>query len=236
MLNALELTGRARTHVVQRDDLRAALHADALGAFLDMKADAARLGLDIAITSAFRDFEAQERIWNMKYRGERPVYDEQGQPRDHAALGPEALVEAIMCWNAVPGASRHHWGTELDLIDRAAMPAGYRVQLVPAECAVGGVFHDLHCWLDANLVRYGYFRPYRVFRGGVRPEPWHVSYAAVSVPALKALTPEVLAETIAASDMLGKDLVLSRLDSVYERYVANVDAPVPSPDPGAASR
>ena len=30
MLNDLELTGRARTHVVQRDDLRAALLAEAL--------------------------------------------------------------------------------------------------------------------------------------------------------------------------------------------------------------
>jgi hypothetical protein len=30
MLNELELTGRARTHVVQRDDLKAAIHADAL--------------------------------------------------------------------------------------------------------------------------------------------------------------------------------------------------------------
>ena len=225
MLNALELTGRVRTHVVQRDDLRAALHADALGAFLDMKADAARAGLDIAITSAFRDFDAQQRIWDMKYRGERPLYDEDGEVRDHAALDPEALVDAIMCWNAVPGASRHHWGTELDLIDRAAMPEGYRVQLVPGEYAAGGIFHDLQCWLDANLPRYGFFRPYGAFRGGVRPEPWHVSYAAVSGPALHALTPRVLAEAIAESDMLGKDLVLRRIETIFERYVMNVDAP-----------
>jgi len=225
MLNPRELTGRARTHVVQRDDLRAALHAEALGAFLDMKADAAKTGLDIAITSAFRDFDAQQRIWDMKYRGERPLYDEDGEVRDHAALDPEALVDAIMCWNAVPGASRHHWGTELDLVDRAAMPEGYRVQLVPAECAAGGVFHDLHCWLDTNLPRYGFFRPYGAFRGGVRPEPWHVSYAAVSGPALHALTPVVLAEAIAESDMLGKDLVLRRIGTIFERYVMNVDAP-----------
>ncbi len=30
MLNELELTGRAATHVVQRDDLDAAIHRDAL--------------------------------------------------------------------------------------------------------------------------------------------------------------------------------------------------------------
>jgi LAS superfamily LD-carboxypeptidase LdcB len=225
MLNVLELTGRVRTHVVQRDDLRAAIHAEALPAFLDMKADAARAGLELAPTSAFRDFDAQQRIWDMKYRGERPLYDEHGAIRDHASLQPEALVDAIMCWNAVPGASRHHWGTELDLIDRAAMPEGYQVRLVPAECAPGGVFYDLHCWLDANLERYGFFRPYGAFRGGVRPEPWHVSFAPVAAPALHALTPDVLAEAIATSGMLGKDIVLRRLRDIYERYVTNIDAP-----------
>ena len=87
MLNELELTGRARTHVVQRDDLHAAILADALEPFLDMKADAARAGIDLAITSAFRDFAAQQRIWDMKYRGERPLYDAAGQrARSRGAL------------------------------------------------------------------------------------------------------------------------------------------------------
>jgi LAS superfamily LD-carboxypeptidase LdcB len=227
MLNTLELTGRARTHVLQRDDLRAALHADALTAFLDMKADAARAGIDLAITSAFRDFAAQQRIWDAKYRGERPVYDENGCVRDQGSLSDEERVEAIMCWSAVPGASRHHWGSELDLVDHAAMPEGYRILLAPAECAPGGVFYPLHCWLDANLARYGYFRPYGTFRGGVRPEPWHVSFAAVSVPALAALTREILVEAIEGSDMLGRELVLARIAEIYDRYVANVDTPAP---------
>lgn len=225
MLNPLELTGRARTHVVQRDDLHVALHSDALHAFIDMKADGARAGLDIAITSGFRDFAAQQRIWDMKYRGERPLYDENGEALDHGTLSADAVVDAIMAWSAVPGASRHHWGTEIDLIDRAAIGEGYRVQLVPSECAPGGIFNPLHCWLDDNLARYGFFRPYGAFRGGVRPEPWHVSFAAVAGPALEALTLGVLSGAIAESDMLGKDAVLRRLPEIYERYVANVDAP-----------
>lgn len=225
MLNDLELTGRARTHVVQRDELRAAVHGDTLAAFLELRSAAARAGLDIEITSAFRDFGAQQRIWDMKYRGERPLYDPSGEVRDHASLSEDELVEAILCWSALPGASRHHWGTELDLIDRAAMPDGYRVQLLPAECEPGGVFHDLHCWLDANLAQHGFFRPYDTFRGGVRPEPWHVSFAPVSVPALQSLTREVLVSAIADSDMLGKSRVLERIDSIYARYIANVSAP-----------
>ena len=225
MLNELEVTGRARTHVVQRDDLNAAILTDALAPFLDMKADAARDGIDSAITSAFRDFAAQQRIWDLKFRGERPLYDAAGNEREHAALSDEELVDAILCWSALPGGSRHHWGTELDLIDRAAMPADYRVRLVPEECAPGGVFHGLHCWLDAHMARYGFFRPYRTFRGGVLPEPWHLSYAPASLPALQTLTPELLAGAVGASDLQGKEIVLRRLGDIYRRYVASVDAP-----------
>ena len=225
MLNELELTGRARTHVVQRDDLRAALHAEALGAFLDMKADAAREGLDITVTSAFRDFAAQQRIWDLKFRGERSLFDAGGLPIEHASLTQDELVDAILCWSALPGASRHHWGSEIDVVDAAAMPGGYRVQLVPAETEPGGVFHALHRWLDRNIARYGFFRPYRTARGGVSPEPWHLSYGSVSEPALDALTPELVARAIAGSDMLGKEEVLERLGVLYPRFVANVDRP-----------
>jgi LAS superfamily LD-carboxypeptidase LdcB len=225
MLNELELTGRARTHVIQRDDLGAAIHADALEPFLAMKADASRAGIDIAITSGFRDFEAQQRIWNLKWSGARPLYDERGNLRDHAALAPPEIVDAILCWSALPGGSRHHWGTEIDVVDRAAVPEGYRVQLLPSETAPGGVFHLLHCWLDSNLHRYGFFRPYKTYRGGVHPEDWHLSFAPVSVDALEALTPQIVATAVRESDMLGKDIVLERLDQLYSKYVANVDGP-----------
>jgi LAS superfamily LD-carboxypeptidase LdcB len=225
MLNELELTGRARTHVVQHDDLGAAMHPQAVAPFLEMKADAARAGIDIAITSGFRDFEAQERIWNLKWRGERPLYDARGEPRDHSALAPSELIEAILCWSALPGASRHHWGTEVDVVDRAAVPPEYRIRLVPSEAAPGGPFHPLHCWLDANMPRYGFFRPYRTFRGGVRPEAWHLSFATVAEPALAALTPDLLREAIAASGMLGKELLLDQIPVLHARFVANVDAP-----------
>src|SRR5687767_3733644 len=225
MLNDLELTGRTRTHVVQRDDLGAAIHPQALEAFLAMKADAESSGIDIAITSAFRDFEAQLRIWNLKWSGQRTLYDAYGNPRDHATLAPGELLEAILCWSALPGASRHHWGTEIDVIDRAAMPEGYRVQLLPSEAAPGGVFYALHCWRDANMSSYGFFRPYRTFRGGVHPEAWHLSYAAVAEDAMRALTTEIVADAVSESDMLGKEIVLERIDDLHARYVANIDPP-----------
>lgn len=225
MLNALELTGRARTHVLQRDDLGAALAHDAIEPFLAMRDAAAGEGIDIRILSAFRDFAAQQRIWDMKYRGERPLYDATGRIRDHGSLSESELLDAIICWSAVPGGSRHHWGSEIDIIDRAAVPEGYRVRLLPEEAAPGGVFQKMHRWLDRNMSRYGFFRPYHNFRGGVHPEPWHLSYAPVSTPALQALTLDVFEAAVRASDILGRELVLARVAEIHSRFVLDVDGP-----------
>ena len=225
MLNQMELTGRATTHVVRRDDLGAALQHETLPRFLAMKEAASSEGIEIQIVSAFRDFAAQQQIWDEKYLGERPLYDAQGNTREHRALDSDQLIDAIVCWSAVPGGSRHHWGTEIDIIDSAAIPDGYRVRLLPDEAQPGGVFHRLHRWLDANMNAFGFFRPYRTFRGGVHPEPWHLSYAPVSARALEALTLSAVTDAVSASSILGKGRVLARISEIYGRYIANVDLP-----------
>jgi hypothetical protein len=69
------------------------------------------------------------------------------------------------------------------------------------------------------------FRPYAKYRGGVYVEPWHLSHAAIATAALHALTEDVVAETIRASDILGKEQVLAQLPGIYRRYVANISAP-----------
>lgn len=227
MLNALELTGRARTHVCQLDELNAALHRDAVNPFLDMRAAAAHEGIDIAVASSFRDFNAQLRIWNKKFSGERTLYDAQGAPLEYASLNEAQIVEAILSWSALPGASRHHWGTEIDVIDRATLGPEGRYELLPQEAEPGGVFYRLHQWLDANIARFGFYRPYDSYRGGVNPEAWHLSYAPVSMRALQLVTLDVLREAVAGADLLGKDLVLEQLASIAQRYVFNV-APAPT--------
>lgn len=226
-MNEMELTGRARTHVVQRDDLRAALQRDTLEAFLAMREAAAQAGISLSVFSSFRDFDAQVSIWNRKYRGERPLYARDGTLRVHAQLSEEELLDAILAWSALPGASRHHWGTDLDVYDERAMPTGYRVQLLPGEYSAGGVFAALTGWLDENLERFGFFRPYDADRGGVLPEPWHLSYTPVARTAASLLTPEVVERALIGTDLLGLDLVLERLPGLYRRYVTNVAAPPP---------
>src|SRR3972149_11582459 len=110
MLNEFELTGRARTHVVQHDDLGAALHPAVVEPFLALREAAAREGIELAICSGFRDFEAQCRVWSLKVRGERPCYDARGNVRETATLGAGEMIDAILAWSALPGAGRPHWG------------------------------------------------------------------------------------------------------------------------------
>lgn len=228
-MNEFELTGRSRTHIMQLDAPRCALHRDVVAPFLALREAAAAAGIDLHPYSSYRDFDTQVLIWNRKYRGERTLYDRRGQVLDAATLSDTQKIDAILAWSALPGASRHHWGSEIDVIDKAAMPEGYDVQLLPEEFAPDGVFGKLADWLADNLAHHNFFRPYDQDRGGVSPEPWHISYAPVSSPAQAALTVEVVAQALAGVDLLGLEGVMSRLAELHRRYVANVAAPPSMP-------
>lgn len=222
-MNELELTGRARTHVKQMNDPRFAMHPEALEAFLEMKEAANKDGIRMNVFSSFRDFKAQSRIWNLKCQGKRPLYDRAGRPLHHSALNGKELVETILIWSALPGASRHHWGTDVDLVGR--VPQGYQVELLPHEYEENGIFGELNRWMSENLHRFGFFRPYREDLGGVSVEPWHVSYAPLSIPALEQLTPQLLRKTLKDSNLEMLDLVLKLLEEIHSRFVANVNPP-----------
>lgn len=226
MFNTLELTGRAATHVQLVPTFRCQLHPGVIKPLREMRQQAARAGIDLYPVSGFRDFARQAAIWNAKFRGERPVLDRTGQPLDPLVLDAPARLDALLAWSALPGASRHHWGTDFDVVDRAALPEGYDVQLVPSEYAPGGVFARLADWLDEHAERFGFFRPYATDRGGVQPEAWHLSYAPLAALALAALTPGVLADAIATAQIEGRDAILARLDDLHARFVASIDAPV----------
>jgi LAS superfamily LD-carboxypeptidase LdcB len=220
-----ELTGRARTHVVELAAPRCVLHREVVEPWQALRAAAAAAGIELVPGSSFRDFEHQRRIWNAKFRGERALLDAAGQPLDAAALDTAARVTAILHWSALPGASRHHWGTEIDVIDTAALAPGQRPALLPAEYAPGGVFARLGAWLDTHAAEYGFYRPYDIDRGGVQPEPWHLSYAPLARTAERLLTPALLAAVLAGADIDGRDAVLARLEQIHARYVRGVAEP-----------
>jgi len=228
MLNPLELTGRAATHVRDVPALKCRLHEAAVAAAFDLCESAAAVGIDLAVISSFRDFDRQVGIWNAKFRGERPLLDRQGVPLEVATLDESERIDAILLWSALPGASRHHWGTDMDVIDRAAVLPGYRPELTIAEFTGNGPFVRLNRWLAANLASHGFFRPYTTDRGGVHPEPWHLSYAPVATRALESLSVEVLADALEQSELLGLDLVMKRLPDIHRKYVMTIDRESPT--------
>ncbi|MEP1593788.1 MAG: M15 family metallopeptidase, partial [Halieaceae bacterium] len=159
------------------------LQAEAAAAFEALQSDAAAAGFELLIASSYRSFERQCLIWNGKARGERTVHDDAGTTLLLADMTRQQQMQAILRFSALPGTSRHHWGTDIDVYDAAAMPPGYNVQLTPAEVAAGGMFDDLHCWLDQRMAAgesRGFYRPYATDTGGVSPERWHLSYAPLA--------------------------------------------------------
>jgi LAS superfamily LD-carboxypeptidase LdcB len=224
-VNVDELTGQARTHISAVSDPACLVHAHVVTPFLNLRRAALADGLDVVPMSSFRDFARQLAIWNGKFSGERPMYDASGALLDAAALTPAERIDAILLWSALPGASRHHWGTDLDLVDAQAQASGYEVKLTPAEFAPGGPFARLGSWLGLHAARFGFFRPFQGIRSGVQPEPWHFSFAPVAEQARRSLSPQVLHAAIEGAPLLGKETVLARLEELHARYVARIDLP-----------
>jgi LAS superfamily LD-carboxypeptidase LdcB len=221
------LTGRRRDHLLEIAAPPCALHKEAVAPFLAMRAAASADGIELVAFSSFRDFDRQLAIWNGKFRGDRPIQDRAGRPIDHLAMSPAERVEAILWWSAMPGASRHHWGTDFDVLDESAMSEGYKLQVAPAEYVAGGVFQRLTTWLDTHMHAFGFFRPYATDRGGVRPEPWHLSYAPVATRAQSAFTVQTLRGVLTNCAIEGRNEVLAVLDRYFQSHVANVD---PAPE------
>lgn len=229
MSEARAACGRDDGHLctaAEAQDLGAFVHRDTAAAFRALRAAAGAAGFRLAILSGFRSFDRQLSIWNRKAAGELAVLDSEARPLDVTALTERELVFAILRWSALPGASRHHWGTDLDVYDAAATPPGYEVELIPAEVDPGGMFGPLHAWLDGQIAAgaaRGFFRPYDRDRGGVAPERWHLSHAPVAARYAQALTVDLLRETIRVADLRLRETVLAHLDEIVDRFVANVN-------------
>jgi LAS superfamily LD-carboxypeptidase LdcB len=225
------LCGVSEAHLCTKLETRfigVPVHMDVVAPFFRLKDAAAREGFDLEILSGFRGFESQLSIWNRKVRGERAVLDSDAVPMDITRMSDRELVFAILRWSALPGASRHHWGTDLDVYDDAAKPEGYEIELIPEEVDSGGMFGPLHDWLDGRMSRseaFGFFRPYDRDRNGVAPERWHLSCAPVAGSLFESLTVEVLRQTVEVSEMELKQTVLEHLDEIFDRFVINIGRP-----------
>jgi hypothetical protein len=155
------LTGQKNPDLVEIDGV--SLHRCTLPDWRALQNSARAAGFELSAVSAYRSFSRQLKIWNDKARGVRPVLDAHGEVLDVSAMSDDECLFSILRWSALPGASRHHWGTDVDVVDSASMPAGYSVQLTDAEVYNDGPFAALHDWLDSiinNDHSYGFYRPY----------------------------------------------------------------------------
>lgn len=215
-----QLTGQDQGHL-DTESLSVALHCGVIEPWCALVEDAREAGFDLVIASSFRSFDRQALIWNAKINGQRPVLDDQDNPIDINQLDDWELLQATLRWSAIPGASRHHWGTDIDVYDRSAVEAGYQLQLTQAEVGPGGPFESMHRWLDERIDKacsHGFFRPYQHDFGGVAPERWHLSYAPLSKQFQQQLGLEMLKP-------LWRDLALGNVaeqyaEEIYRTYIA----------------
>ena len=145
------------------------LRKEAYKAFKDMQDAAQKDKVTLKIISATRPFGHQKRIWEAKWKGSRKV-----DGKDLSKTHPDAASRAlkILEYSSMPGSSRHHWGTDID------------INALTNEYFEKGKGQKEYDWLVANAASFGFCQPYSP-KGDARPygyneEKWHWSYLPIS--------------------------------------------------------
>lgn len=186
------------------------MHREALLAFRAMQAAAAEEGIRLYIVSAFRNFDRQKSIWEAKWKGQRLLEGKEVAPEAYPDPAQRAL--AILRYSAMPGTSRHHWGTDIDL---------NRLNNEYFEAGEGKKIYD---WLIAHAAKYGFCQPYTPL-GDERPhgyqeERWHWSY----IPIARKLT-QFAAQQLQYDMINGfEGAEIAQKIEVIDRYVLGVNA------------
>lgn len=169
-------------------------------AFLRMQTAAAADGITLRVLSATRTFADQRQIWERKWKLS-------------AETDPEKRALKIMTYSSMPGTSRHHWGTDLDL--NSLSPRWF------VDTAEGRRVYE---WLSRRAKEFGFCQPYSA-KGTARPtgyseEKWHWSYQPWASSFVRQY-----AELMQPADLKGfaGAEVAGRVRSI-EDYVNGIDA------------
>jgi len=198
------------------------IHQLMLNDFQALVSCAAEADINLRLASGFRSFERQLMIWNNKFLGNTSIKDIDGESINISKLSDFEIVEAILLFSALPGASRHHWGCDIDIY-AANLLDGQALQLEPWEYAPSGPMAKLTIWLAGNAAKFGFYLPYDCFRGGVAAEPWHLSYAPLAKQYQSAISVELLEQCLLQADILGKKAIIENLPEILTRYINNVN-------------
>ena len=231
MQQSLIAFGLSTAHLVYiAPDLR--VEGETANAFQALERRAAERGLDLRVASAFRDYDRQVRIINDKWTGARPVTNGEGRLIERTQYNDDDWLNSILRFSALPGTSRHHWGTDLDIWDASGVGADYRPLLSPSEYGPSGPFFEMTRWLDDLMVAddaEGFYKPYAVDRGGIAPEAWHISFRPAAMKYHDMVSPELLIPLWRGeADACGNvheplamlEVIEPRVDHLMERFVA----------------
>ncbi len=175
------LTGRLDPARDTGFELLADDYTDADGAYYVRRSTAAALtamldaargdGVRLRVRSATRNFDRQSEIWGAKWRGERLL--EGGVNLATSGLSDSGKARLILLYSSMPGTSRHHWGTDVDL------------NSFENDYFASGRGAEEYGWLVAHAADYGFYQPYTPKgsgRTGYEEERWHWSYRPLARP------------------------------------------------------
>lgn len=185
------------------------LRKDVLKAYKVMYDSAKKDGINLLIISATRNFDVQKSIWEGKFTGSSLYY---GQNLATAYPDKVKRSEYILKYSSMPGTSRHHWGTDMDLNS---------MQLSTFETPSG---KKLYNWLSENANKYGFCQPYTakdtLRKTGYEEEKWHWSYYPVSSELLQEYNRIVSYEDIngfkGSETAKGIDIIKNYVNSVNQ--------------------
>lgn len=111
--------------------------------------------IPFVIISAARNYDYQKAIWTRKWNTLYPKYKNDLN-----------TAKDILRFSSMPGTSRHHWGTDIDITH---LESDYFYNDPKGKV--------LYQWLIKNMSHYGFCQPYTPGRkGGYQKEEWHWSY------------------------------------------------------------
>ena len=183
-------------------------------AYKKMEKAAKKDGISLKIVSAHRGYERQKFIWNKKYK----------KFTEENLLEPTQAINEIIRFSTIPGTSRHHWGTEIDIIDE-----NYSDEinvLMSSKFEKGGIFFEIKNWLNLNSEKFGFYITYdnNPERKGFEHEPWHYSYAPISKKMLSIFKKSDLKKLIVKDEINGSDFFSDEFIEKYKReYILDIN-------------
>jgi len=175
------------------------IQEEVLNAYLKMRTAALAEGVNLLIISGTRTFYDQKAIWERKWE-------------TNFAETKDSLATAnkILLFSSMPGTSRHHWGTDIDLnsLEDIYFQSGEGLKI--------------YNWLKTHAGEYGFCQTYsdkvETNRTGYSMEKWHWSYMPLSSKYLSAYV-----STITYADIKGfKGDNLPERIGVIQNYVQGI--------------